>query len=63
MNYKIIVDILDNNQISKDISLGLYNKLKNNNYDTLLLDNNLTIKEKINEIIDMEQILLLFQIS
>ena len=50
MNYKIIVDILDNSEISKKISNGLYNKLRNNNYDTLLLDNNLTIKEKVNEI-------------
>lgn len=50
MNYKIIVDNLDNNQITKDISNGLYNKLKNNNYDTLLLDNSLSIKEKVNEI-------------
>lgn len=50
MNYKVIVDNLDNNQITKDISNGLYNKLRNNNYDTLLLDNNLSIKEKVNEI-------------
>jgi len=50
MNYKIIIDILDNNELSKNISNNLYNKLKNNNYDVLLLDNNLTIKEKVNEI-------------
>lgn len=50
MNYEIIIDILDNNELSKDISNNLYNKLKNNNYDVILLDNSLSIKEKVNEI-------------
>lgn len=50
MNYKIIVDSLDNNQITNNISRGLYNKLLANNFDALLLDSSLTIKQKVAEI-------------
>ena len=50
MNYKIIIDVLDNNQLSKNISNSLFQLLIDNNYDALLLDNTLSTNEKINEI-------------
>jgi len=50
MKYKIIIDILDSNEISSNISNSLYNRLQNNGFDVSLLSNNLSTKEKINEI-------------
>ena len=50
MKYKLIIDILDNNRISEEISTQLYNRLLVNNLDVSLLENSLSTQAKINEI-------------
>lgn len=52
MNYTIYIDVVDNSNISQRISEQLFQMLKDNNINTVFLDNTLSISEKIKKIND-----------
>ncbi len=52
MNYTVYIDVVDNSNISQSISEQLFQMLKDNNINTVFLDNTLSISEKIKKIND-----------
>ena len=50
MNQKIFIDIESNNEYINLIANYLYTNLQNKGYDVSILENNLSINEKINTI-------------
>ena len=52
MNYTVYIDVVDKSNISQSISEQLFQMLKDNNINTVFLDNTLSISEKIKKIND-----------
>ena len=52
MNYTVYIDVVDKSNISQSISEQLFQMLKDNNINTVFLDNTLSISEKVKKIND-----------